>query len=327
MKIWLNELLRSIFGEGLYNTLTSKIDYSRSLSKYYLNSESQDSVSPFVIFMADGKTTHGGLADRLRGMVSLYHFSKMEGLDFRIYFVSPFNLSDYLQPNTYNWEIGKNEISYYSTNSQAVIVKNNRKDNLKYVKKRLGKNVGKRQLHVYTNILIKGFDFHSVFFELFKPSVPLQNELEFHKKQIGNRYVSVTYRFQQLLGDFKEGHYKILPEREREQLIIKCLNFIKDIREQYDETYKILVTSDSETFLQEAKAKFGFVYTIPGKVFHIDYTNENGGLVYMKSFVDLFMLSRAECLYNYATGDMYKESGFPALAALIGNKPFKRVIE
>lgn len=58
----------------------------------------------------------------------------------------------------------------------------------------------------------------------------------------------------------------------------------------------------------------------------MDYTNNKDNFAYMKSFVDLFMLSEAEFVYNYVTGQMYP-SGFPSIAAKIGNKPFCRVIE
>lgn len=46
----------------------------------------------------------------------------------------------------------------------------------------------------------------------------------------------------------------------------------------------------------------------------------------MKSSVNLFMLSEAKLVYNYVTGKMYS-SGFPSIAAKIGNKPFCRVVE
>jgi hypothetical protein len=39
-------------------------------------------------------------------------FCEKNHLDFRIYFSSPFSLSDYLEPNRVNWPIGENEMSY-----------------------------------------------------------------------------------------------------------------------------------------------------------------------------------------------------------------------
>lgn len=40
--------------------------------------------------------------------------------------------------------------------------------------------------------------------------------------------MSITYRFQQLLGDFKEGDYEILSVNERDKIIERCLNFIEN---------------------------------------------------------------------------------------------------
>lgn len=138
--------------------------------------------------------------------------------------------------------------------------------------------------------------------------------------------MSITYRFQQLLGDFKEGNYEVLPVSKRDEIIERCLGFIKKIRQKHQDVDKILITSDSQTFLQRAKEKNEYVYTIPGNVYHIDYTNNKENFAYMKSFVDLFMLSEAKMVYNYVTGKMYP-SGFPSIAAKIGNKPFYRVVE
>lgn len=86
---------------------------------------------------------------------------------------------------------------------------------------------------------------------------------------------------------------------ERDKLIERCLNFIKKIKQRHQDVSKILITSDSQTFLQRAKEKYEYVYTIPGEVYHIDYTNNKEKFAYMKSFVDLFMLSEAKFVYNY----------------------------
>lgn len=167
-----------------------------------------------------------------------------------------------------------------------------------------------------------------MFFELFKLTQPLAVEINYNKAKIGigGGYVSITYRFQQLLGDFKESNYEVLSESERNKIIERCLDFIKKIKQKHQYVEKILITSDSQTFLQKAKERYEYVYTIHGKVYHVDYTNNKDNFAYMKSFVDLFMLSEAEFVYNYVTGQMYP-SGFPSIAAKIGNKPFCRVIE
>ncbi|MDR0546556.1 MAG: hypothetical protein LBG77_03085, partial [Dysgonamonadaceae bacterium] len=77
---------------------------------------------------------------------------------------------------------------------------------------------------------------------------------------------------------------------------------------------KILVTSESITFLNEAK-KFDYVYVIPGKIAHIDFSFGLDKDVYMKTFVDYFLLTHASKIYLVIDGKMYK-SGFAYRASL-----------
>ena len=46
--------------------------------------------APTIICMFDGRMGHGGLADRLHGMVSMFCYAKKHGMDFRIHYVYPF---------------------------------------------------------------------------------------------------------------------------------------------------------------------------------------------------------------------------------------------
>ena len=95
---------------------------------------------------------------------------------------------------------------------------------------------------------------------------------------------------------------------------------IKKIHRYLPEFYKILVTSDSERFLAKAST-LPRTYIIPGKVIHIRYKTTDTS-AYMKTFLDMFLLSGAESLVLFKTGKMYN-SGFPRLASQIGNKHFK----
>ena len=326
MNLWISDMLRGFIGEDTYNTLTSIIDYRLHLSRYYKYHET-GTVSPCLVYMADGRVKHGGLADRLRGCVSLYYYSKLVGIDFKAYFISPFLLSDYLIPNKYDWRIECSRLSFDKDRVKAIIIKNNRKDNLGYLKRRLGNELKEKQFHVYTNVVISGIDYKKEFNELFQPSISLKKEIESNKLRIGERYISVTFRFQQALGDFKEGYNKSLSDTEQAELINRCLSFIECVKEKHNDQKKVLVTSDSFKFLQIASRTFDYVYTIPGEVYHIDYINNDKHLAYMKSFVDMFMLSESDYLYTYATGPMYKRSGFAEFAAAIGGRPHIRIQE
>lgn len=319
-------------GEGYYLDLYD----SRQAVKHYLacyyskkNTRIENRKNrKLVVAMCDGRIYHGGLSDRLRGIVSLYAWCKEAGMDFKIYFNYPFPLSRFLIPNQYNWNCSEEELSYNSKESKPLCIK---------VRKRRAKDIeiqGKRlaymakcaykQLHVYTNIYLYDNVFKDMFHELFRPSELLQREIDYNRGQIGGKYIAVVFRFQQLLGDFREDGYKVLPEDQRKVLINQCLKSLDCIcYKMLIGGGKILVTSDSMTFLEYAKAK-DFVYIIPGTIVHMEYTTNASESVYLKSFVDLFMLSYAEKVYLVVGPDMYR-SGFAQRGAMISGIPYEEI--
>lgn len=322
------KLRRSIFYhfyKGM-KMIRNKID--SELQKYYLslNSQLDKDYQPTIIFMVDGKIIHGGLSDRLRAMTSLYKFAIDNNYRYKIFHKYPFPLDNYLSPNKYDWRISEDEISYSSVDSVPVYL-----DDLGYYgsqmffKRALKRQInGKfKQYHVYTNVDLVGKSFSFYFKELFKPTSSLNAAILKNRELIGQHYISMTFRFQQLLGDFLEGNYPILKDCEQKLLIECCIKKVVELHER-NKIPTVLVTSDSALFLNEV-SKLKFVYVIPGKVVHMDYTTDSSFYVYQKSFVDLFMIAGAEKIYLLVTGQMYK-SGFAKRAALINMVPYKEII-
>lgn len=282
-----------------------------------------------IIFMCDGRMHAGGLADRLRGIVSSYYVCKKLGYDFRIYFVHPFCLSDYLEPNKVDWRISQEELSFCSLDAKPMFCGSNgtfveRSFQEAWLKKNFRE--ANKQLHVYTNAILlpRGDGFSKLFNELFRPSRSLEKALMKYHSEIGSSYNSVTLRFQQLLGDFKEGNYPILKEQQQEILIEKCLEKISEIYYKYRMKNRLLVTSDSCRFLEIAAQRFNFVYIVSGKLAHMDWTSDIPFEYNLKTFVDFLMISRAEKVFLLQTEGMYN-SGFPRRAAQINNRPFKHI--
>ena len=327
MRIFFNELLRKLFGEYNYADITSWISYKMKLGPSYNDTNTVKRSPRCIYYMADGKMIHGGIGDRIYGMVALYSYCNLEHVKFNIYHISPFSWCDYLEPNKYDWRDNLSNLCYNSNTSKAVYVKNTRNDNFYYLNKKLSFLSAYNQIHAYTNIHVIGDDFAVLFDELFKPTDVLKKEISRNLESIKGNYISVTFRFQQLLGDFKEGNYCVLDEKKKKKLIEKCLNFIIVVKDNNPEVDKILITSDSHSFLDLVKEKYNFVYVISGVVNHVDYTNNQEHLAYLKSFVDLFMISQAQKIYSYCTGPMYKDSGFAKLASLIGEKPYLKIEE
>jgi hypothetical protein len=97
------------------------------------------------------------------------------------------------------------------------------------------------------------------------------------------------------------------------------MNHLKDVYSEND-CGKVLVTSDSVSFLKEA-ARLPFVYVIPGNVRHIDTVENADKDADIKLFLDYFVLSRSKKVYLVVEDRMYS-SRFSYRAALLNNVPF-----
>ena len=81
-----------------------------------------------------------------------------------------------------------------------------------------------------------------------------------------------------------------------------------------------MVFSDSNTFLNECKNNG--LHVLKGDIGHISYNSTND--IVKKTFVDLYMISRAKVIYQLNGKHLYK-SAFSYYGALIGGKRCLRV--
>lgn len=318
------DFLHFFLGSNLYFKLKNYLEV-RPVAHLYLKGKNATDLKTIVL-MFDGQVYNAGLADRLRSMASVFSWCKKHGLELKIFFNQPFALSDYLVPNLYDWIVSKDFLDYSIACPKALISfskifgeDNNRlfhREALDYFLK-----CGKEQIHLYTNTYCYDECFYECFNELFKPSAQLETELNGFGCDIGTEYISVSFRFTQLLGDLKDTFGQPLPEKEREVLIKKCIDSIMPILDD-NKVEKCLVTSDSKTFLEEV-SKLPYVYLLPGEVGHI--SNDVSEEQIRKTFWDMFMISRAKKAYMVRTKQMYR-SGFAMRAAMIGDIPFEELI-
>ena len=283
-----------------------------------------------VIYMVQPETTFsGGLSDRLRGITSIYEECKRQNLPFKIVF-EPLHLQDYLLPNQYNWQIESKDVCWDTTKVYpcTLLTYNNNLKNRAQIKAQ--KNILRyylnrpyKQIHIYSNMAIADNTFSDLFKELFHPAERLQQQIDYHLGQLGGakQYISLTFRFRQLLGDFKEGG-DILPISERDAYVQKCICGIKNLHTQYPND-RILVTSDSKTFLDQLSI-LDYAYVIPGTVVHMGFTFDASQNTYMKSFVDYFMLSNAKKVFQMTDRRLF-QSGFPKRAAMLNNTPYEEI--
>ncbi len=280
----------------------------------------------YNIFMVDGKVGHGGMFDRLKGAISVYAISIIHKKDFRIFFNYPFDLQKYLQPNEYNWTIGNNEINYSFPHSRPLFLYGECYKPIRLFKKR------KCETHFYygydslDKINAKygtNFEWGQLYRELFKPTPYLQKYLDHYQQEIGCDYVVVHTRFLNLLGDKVETAINPeLPINDRKRLMEQMGGKVKELAASSSK--RVMLASDSMTFISYMEQEMPNVYIVPGTVKHIDTAGETNDEENIKIFLDYYLISGAQKVYSIVGEGMWP-SAFPEYAAKIGGVPFERV--
>lgn len=280
-----------------------------------------------MVFCADGRMPHGGMFDRLKGAVSVFAASKVLHRDFRICFTSPFVLERYLEPNGYDWRLGKAGrcesvcgarpvVMYGEWSNPWRLLKRRRReahfyygyDSLEYINRRCGMQ----------------FDWGELYGELFRPTAYLQQYIDECKRDLGDGYVAVHLRFMNLLGDKTEFDVDpTLPASEQESLMTRALAELRGVMER-NCGKRILLATDSATFVERVRREEPEVQFIPGEIKHIGTAAETSDGAVVKMFIDYYMIAGAERVYNIVGPGMWP-SAFPEYAAKIGRCPFERV--
>lgn len=145
-----------------------------------------------VIIMVDNTIYNPGLADKLRGILSIYSLCKEKHIDFKINWTYPFELTEYLLPNKINWIIEQEKIKYSLSDSKIVVI-----DTLPNIHASQQSIIDKKifddtvlnsqylQYHIYTNSIIHTQAFPNLFRELFTPSENYNHSLIYITKTSG----------------------------------------------------------------------------------------------------------------------------------------------
>lgn len=285
------------------------------------NAHLSQQATPYI-FMVDGRISHGGMFDRLKGLISIYAIAKSTGKEFRISWTFPFSLEKYLQPTSYDWRIHEEEMNW--SNYRNIIAYGEFQNPSRIWK------IREKETHFYYgyNSLNRinaqfrtNYDWGKLYNELFTPTPYLQKHLDFYKSEIGGEYIAIHTRFMNLLGDKTETD--INPELEHtdaQDLMSKAVHEIKKI----GSNLKIMIASDSMTFISYVKKELPNAYIVPGTVKHIDTAGNTDDTENIKMFTDYYLISGAKKVYSLWHQGMWK-SAFPEYAAMIGNVPFERI--
>lgn len=280
-----------------------------------------------VVSMIDNRCHCGGLMDKLCGAISGFALAQAIHTNYYCKFNYPFRLEDYLSPASFDWRVSEGAVSSSRKNVCVKILWGEESPE-RLFRPDLWND---HQLHIYANrnyieqinsYFGTSFQWNTLFKMLFKPGYDLQKQIDYHLEKIGGDYICCTCRFQSLLGDFKEYDFPTLPQAERESLTAIIINAIQQIRDKYGK--KVLVTSDSGSFLKKVQEVEG-IYTLPGKVVHLDCSPFENYEVYLKSFLDFYMISFATRVFCVGSGNMFTASSFPMYASLLNNVPFERM--
>ena len=280
-----------------------------------------------LFLIMDEHNSPNGITDRFKAIVGSYYIAKCNGIGFHLIHRAGFDMRDYLRPNQVSWSAELSDISILPWQTENIsylppysAVPKLNKEKQYICRKYIGKN----------NMEIMGVEdwqnkWRELFLELFTPAQKVVNALA--DADIQEHYTAVNVRFINSLGTFEKTPYNApLPKEDQEKLIAAVLNKISECQETAESP--IIVSSDNIRFLDIAAEK-GFRTIDPTGTGHIMNPGVDE-LVYLKTFVNLFLLTRADKIISVLNAEgvpkrsLYKTQ-YPRYAAIVGNKPFIRV--
>ena len=282
-----------------------------------------------IIIVFDGNFPHGGLVDRFKGIISFYQVAKKIDADFKIYFKNPFDLINFLEPNTYNWVANEPDLSWNPLHTKILyLMLDFTFDPLDYISKSSKKkfivfcNIDySKTNNVAFDIKEQEKDWSICFQELFKKSTYLQSE--YSQLNLTENSIAIHTRFTSLFGDFIDSPKRIAT-MERKNEIKNSLKIAIDAIALQNPFKTIYVFSDSIQFLDFIKSETNYA-VLNGLPQHIDTDKNNNELKnHVKTFLDFFAISASEKVFLLLTNDMYN-SAFSKYAAIVGGHSFSVV--
>jgi hypothetical protein len=282
-----------------------------------------------IVFCCNGKAPHGGLIDRLKGIVSMYEVALRIDADFYIQFTDPFDLSTYLAPNKIKWEHQRIRFNPITDRILYKVTSKTKPNNNPISWFNLLKP---RTYFVYcntdylpalypelTSAEIK-IVWRDRYMGLFQNAPALNNGLSCLPTE---KRFACHIRFAGILGDFHDVFSKRLSVSETLALFALLDDRLRKLAQQHSE-WPLYVLSDSPIFLEHIKTQ-GLYGTLPGTPKHIDVNNETTGVEdHLKTFTDLLFMANSELIYAFVMPPLYY-SNFGLFASIIGNKMYRVV--
>ncbi|XP_033753753.1 uncharacterized protein LOC117337075 [Pecten maximus] len=269
----------------------------------------------------------GGWSDRLSGILSTFVLASLTNRTFKINFDTPCVLSEYLQPNIYNWTIGhsefKNKSSSYHVLSNSLFHKMGKDLTSEGLRKYFQADVCfvrmnwdlTRQFRKYPNIQkyvswITELHFSDIYFKLFdtlfKPSPEIVKDLDTIRKN--------TSRSKTACAHLRIGGNPSM-RNDHPRIDKNALKTIWSFLDQFDSNiYNIFVATDDETVRKTARERYKNTFIdIQGSIMHIDQSSYRQGDVcegFKKQLLDFLFLTKCDVL-------VLSNSGFGMMAAYL----------
>lgn len=309
--------------EVLWKYYHLQIRMDRTLATYNTEAEKSYPTNRVIVPMTES-TVFTGLIDRIRTMCAAYVIAAESGLPFYIYHNAGFKLEDYLIPNLVDWRISKDEIawglncvSFFFYQTKFSLLRPKDKDYHFYQANTVVDNL-KNMEELKTK-----YSDSIVFHKLFKFHPNVQRHAKDILQSFGlqeGKYVAVHARFLNFFEQVEpQGQPRNTTEEEKQAMFEKVRKAIKEIIEE-DDKESIILFSDSNTLLSQEFDDY--IHIVPGKAGHV-CTCSGEDEVTLKTFIDLYVMSKAKAVYSLIGKDLYT-SGFSKHAAAIGNIPFIR---
>lgn len=284
-----------------------------------------------IVFCCNGAIIHGGLVDRLNGIITFYDVAQQLDAEFYIQYTHPIALSQYWAPNQVKWE---NNSIRFNPFRDRILLKISHKVPKKENPVQWIDTSKPRTYFVYANAnLLMAmhnlptredlFDLWQKHFNaLFAPTEKLTQAL--NALPTGD-YRVCHLRFLGILGEFNEANRRHLTEPEVTELLARIDTKIDELLVTYPDM-PLYVLSDSPRFLAHIEKHPG-VLVLPGKPKHIDLeSRENSDEENLKTFTDFHFMGRSKRLFALVMPPLYG-SGFARVAALQHNVPYMAITE
>jgi hypothetical protein len=275
-----------------------------------------------AIMVFDASTNYGGWMDRVKGMLSVYELARLTDRKLSVFAGETFPLAGLVEPATFDWRIDRAELRWHPLTTGFHVSRDRKVDAFAQLR-----DARSRTLFVETNLdyfarLHPELDeparqalWRTRYHELFRLAPAFEREVA---ALADPQATAVHARFTTLLGDFRDITQRVLSPAERDELIAACLQRMRALLDSHPG--RIVVVSDSVTFLRAVEALGPRIVTLPGQPAHLDLEHEARATL-RKTLLDFNVMCRCARVVQLRLGPMY-DSAFSRYAARVHDVPF-----